>query len=372
MENESFYQFYMRYKFCTGSEAQQSDICEAFAFLPEHPQHDSLFVVPRLREAVPVFPWNFLPSTRSFPVTIHDPTIIPTAPMEGYSYRFQILFRPFRTRSDLIATDGTYTAMLRMAYVNQEIDPAMMKVAENIQNIHNSLHSDMVQNPLKERTECTEDNGQDDIPSEHDEEDDNCLTDIMAMLSEATESDGEAPLTAESPTMDPQFTSFGPRNEGEVPLDIPFDLDDVIIGLHSVHEDAPMVYGDVFSHTERFRTPVTALNSLVLQCRCVDEGGNCDPSGPQVQATGTWQSIRQWGEIAGLDPEQKVAFEILSATYVLTFYNDATYATENDARKGFEANIIGLNVLGRHRSLDGRPLRMFITGPAGAGKCKLC
>ena len=50
-----------------------------------------------------------------------------------------------------------------------------------------------------------------------------------------------------------------------------------------------------------------------------------------VNANGTWQSIAAWAMFAQLDIEQQTAFEILVATYVLTFYEDAKNSEENDA-----------------------------------------
>jgi hypothetical protein len=71
-----------------------------------------------------------------------------------------------------------------------------------------------------------------------------------------------------------------------------------------------------------------------------------------------------------MDAEQQVAFEILVATYVLTFYDEA----ENTLADGSEDDTI----INRERLLEPArkdpksktPLRMFVTGPAGAGKCK--
>jgi hypothetical protein len=64
-----------------------------------------------------------------------------------------------------------------------------------------------------------------------------------------------------------------------------------------------------------------------------------------------------------LDTNQQIAFEILAATYVLTFYEDAT---------GNEVlvELDDLRKIARRRENDNKSLIMFVTGPAGAGKCK--
>ena len=88
-----------------------------------------------------------------------------------------------------------------------------------------------------------------------------------------------------------------------------------------------------------------------------------------VNANGTWQSIAAWAMFAQLDSEQQTAFEILVATYVLTFYEDAKNNAENDAGQ-FLLRKDELYLLTRQEKYFGKPLRMFMTGPAGAGKCK--
>ena len=80
-------------------------------------------------------------------------------------------------------------------------------------------------------------------------------------------------------------------------------------------------------------------------------------------ATGSKKSIVQWGRNDGLDVNQQIAFEILVATYVLTFHEDAT-------GNGMVRNNSLLKKLARQRSCKNERLRMFITGPAGAGKCE--
>ena len=68
------------------------------------------------------------------------------------------------------------------------------------------------------------------------------------------------------------------------------------------------------------------------------------------------------------DDEQQIAFKILAATYVLTFYDDAQNDLEVDTT--FQENKQNLCHLGRRQMIVHGPLRMFVTGMVGAGKCK--
>ena len=87
-------------------------------------------------------------------------------------------------------------------------------------------------------------------------------------------------------------------------------------------------------------------------------------------ATGTWQSVVTWGKLAKLDPQQQTAFEILVATYILTFHED--WDDDIPANPNLIDQTKSLKKLAR-RPLDDtedKPLRLFVTGPAGAGKSK--
>ena len=88
-----------------------------------------------------------------------------------------------------------------------------------------------------------------------------------------------------------------------------------------------------------------------------------------VNVTGTWESIVAWGENAKLDTEQQTAFEILASTYVLTFYEEATNDV-GENNEEFSERIKCLKQLARRSLNPTKPLRLFVTGPAGAGKCK--
>ncbi len=87
----------------------------------------------------------------------------------------------------------------------------------------------------------------------------------------------------------------------------------------------------------------------------------------KINANGTWKSIVAWGKVANLDAEQQTAFEILASTFVLSFFSEAEAdcAPSDELKKEEEA----LKKLARVKKNKG-PMVMFVTGPAGAGKCK--
>ena len=109
-------------------------------------------------EAVPNFPWNWLGSTKSLVNSILDPTnkrAIDHKKKQEYACRFMILFVPFRTKKDL-QMDGCYQKGFQKAHKEGQITNEMIRIAENIQTIHNSLASGIPENTLTNRTDLAE------------------------------------------------------------------------------------------------------------------------------------------------------------------------------------------------------------------------
>jgi len=81
-----------------------------------------------------------------------------------------------------------------------------------------------------------------------------------------------------------------------------------------------------------------------------------------IKATGSAPSIILWGKKANLDAEQQMAYEIITATFVLDYVEEANIRNSEVIDK--------LKQLARRNKNPDRPMVLFITGPAGAGKCK--
>ena len=126
--------------------------------------------------------------------------------------------------------------------------------------------------------------------------------------------------------------------------------------------------------TERFCSTTNHLNTLALRTRVTRTQATEDDHAAErkiISANGTWQSIARWGENEGLDGDQLTAFEILAATYVLSFYDEAVVETTNSENyEEFVKRKNGLCQIARRNMNNEKPLCMFITGPAGVGKCK--
>jgi hypothetical protein len=125
---------------------------------------------------------------------------------------------------------------------------------------------------------------------------------------------------------------------------------------------------------ERFRPAHQNLNTLALPTTITRTQANEGSDGVEkeiISANRTWQSIQKWGENEVLDDDQQTAFERLGATYVLTFSDEAIInTTDLETSNAFDVRVKGLLQLARKSEDIKKPLCMFITGPAGAGKCK--
>ena len=353
---------------------------EFFEFQPGHPLRSVKVLVYRELPCVPVFSWNWLGSTHEFSQSLQDladSDNVDYPSKEQHAKRFMILFLAFQ-RTESLVVDGSYQKKLQLALRENRVDDEMLQIAENLQSIHNSLASSMPENMLT--TETDEYLEADDM--EEMEEEDVCSESLEAMLLNigstlASSSPGQS-LREECKDFSPTFsdTSLGQNDP------IPWVSNNVIDT--GQWDSIPENKSRTKDSSTRFRAPMSKLNSLVMQT-CITKvepspqsgtESNGDAQSPsdaprpecKVHANGTWQSIIAWGHLAKLDTEQQTAHEIMTATCVLTFVNEANPNVANSAE--VEEQRRCLRKLARQENNTSKPLRLFVTGPAGAGKCE--
>ena len=376
MEGMCSYEFFQTVEIVSRTQASKITD-EPFEMQDEHPCQAIMVAVYRKRECVPVFPWRWLGSTAGFSTPMNESTQegdVDYPGKEEYAYKFMLLFLPFRTDADLRVNES-YLRRWQLAYNQNEFKDEMIEVADNIQTIFNSLAST---NPgesgkLSPETNLDElddgENVNDDITEEVEIED--IMANIGGFFAGTEESNN---LTEEATQIDPTYAGQFFKSQ------IVRDGRDAHIALNSVIPDmatdvVAVQQNALVGYKERWTTAVSQLNSLAMITRIVDsnqgEGnrinGNEVSEHNYVNANGTCQSIVLWGQNARLDPEQQCAFEILTATYVLTFYEEAHIDVIEDT--DFPQRLENLKLFARRKPESG-PLIMFVTGPAGAGKCK--
>jgi hypothetical protein len=369
------YQFYSTLQSTSKSDARKTfDAGDIYTFIKGHPMWKTDAVTYRAVSCVPIWNWKWLGSTRNFDSSLLaevSHTHADYVEKETYARRFMILFMPFRNASDL-QINNSHQKALQAAITENRIPEAMFAIAENIQTIHNSLESSMPENILTSETEFEEDdlatNGDDDRFTNSLED---MLTSIGGILSSTSNGAG---LKEDCANLVPKYAEsrIADINE-DATMDISSAVFENVIET-VVQEKTKPAKPPPGPSDVRFKVKTSTLNTYVshrflTSSERLNEHG--EPTGEtenHVDATGSWQSIVAWGIKAELDPEQQTAFSILAATYVLTFYDDA----EKDfiGAGSYDEQYKALSQLARkHESRIG-PLRMFITGPAGAGKCK--
>jgi hypothetical protein len=250
----------------------------------------------------------------------------------------------------------------------------MIEIANNIQDLHNSMDSTLPENNLAMITEY--------VDPDNDRKDDSGNNDgmkqVLECLSEAFgDSDGEGQLKKDSETLDLAHAKTKATKRGKSSQLKDAEVETCTAQMANVYEFAPEDAVESRTNQDqtqkeipRFKTATTQLNALAMSQLVAREPGkeNGPSSCPQVQPNGTWESIVLWGVQEGLDDEQQVAMEILIATFVLTFYEEADENESNPCLKEiFEGNKNNLELLARKST---GPLRLFVTGAAGSGKCE--
>jgi hypothetical protein len=375
LENKSLYEFFSEFQVISNANANKNGK-EIFLFLESYTFHKSDVIIERDIHCVPTFPWNWLGSSKlfTFPLTQeYSTTDLDLMEKEKYCLRLMILFLPFRNKNNLLE-ENSYLKAFQKAYNEKRFSAEMIAIAENIQTIHNSLNSAMVQDSLG--TETVQDM-RDDF-EEIIENDEVCSEDWFQKIGFLlTQSSHQPHLTEETKTINTKFVGkhfhqYQFDTETNLEIEDSIDFKNVIETISQPEEHKISIPVPNFC----FCSNQDVLNSLSIRqliTRNTEEllDGTTKTT-KFIQANGTWQSIRAWGKHSQLDLEQQTAFEVLAATYVLSFYDDVTELTTDHH---FEQNKKKLEELARknifERIGNSAPLTMFITGPAGAGKCKI-
>jgi hypothetical protein len=366
------YDFFSKLKFIAKSKAENIGQ-EYFLFTDEHPLKSNSVVVYREHPCIPVFPWNWLGSTKKMetPMTnmlTHGTELDSTK--EEYGYKFMILFLSFRSAADLL-NDGSYQRRWIVAYNDNLFSKHMIEIAENIQTIHNSLESSIPPNSLIDRTILQDLDDFDEAGQGNQDVSMTCIGEYFATTT------GETPMMEEdSNVINPKIKETpivtALRQEAEERESVV--MKSVIEIGSSDHENSENYEEN--HHTSRFKTSIQELNALSMRRWVVQDNEMMQSEENHsivrnVNANGSCESIEWWGIKAQLDIEQQTAFEILAACYVLTFFSDASSNTEFEQNNNeFLKQKSNLHKLARRIENYPKPLRLFVTGPAGAGKCK--
>lgn len=363
LQQWTFFEFFQKTEVMPIALAEKK-YAKVHRFTPEHPLFSCYAIAEMPDFLIGYFPWHWLGSTSDFGGSLLDPALPDKSSTffkkrEIYCRRFLTLFKPFQEFKEILGGHATYQEAFR-AFA-PSIKPAMKDYANNIQDIHNSLRVEMPLDELSSNMEL-------DFPDEGEFEEmedkgtyANSL-ELQATLGQAMLGLGRGHISiTEEDTVEPTFVG----TSGNVCNGVQID-DDTLTTLSG---DTCCVAGTPGENDEStrnldnsvglFTCPLAQLNTLVISTN----GAMGRSKNIPKHATGSTASVIKWGKTDELDSAQQRAFEILAATYILTFYNGAT-------GPGHTREKLRLEELAQTARQNGNPLAMFVTGPGGAGKCE--
>ena len=357
LEDMSPYEFFTKIEVMPMNKISPN--CEYFTFSDEHPKKAQSFCVYRKLETVPNLDWTFFGDAKQLPFSILSRKQDTSDTIEEYSRRYLLCFTAFRTEKDLLYR-GTYQRRIRQAHESGELDPHI-RIMQNIQNIRNSLDAGRMMDDLP-TLEIDPDDSQM-IESSRPEDD---YTNLIATYFAKTSNTvilKEEPVVFEFPE-----TSFSTSeiDHGDIWSNGPRN---VLVSGNKPKPPKPHVFGKT-----REITTLQSLNYVLQSSFLMHQEGITNNE--QVIANGTVESIIAFGLSRNFDLDQQTAFEILTATYILTYVEDVFYEYKDGNKDNPSIEFQQLSecrdLLKSLAQVDKRkkePLRMFLTGPAGAGKC---
>ena len=360
---------------------------------PNNPGYQRQLIKKRKEPVLAQFShWSF-PDTSSFGIDIMDLSLTQcNSSVESYCRSVLILFIPFRTKDDL-TVEGSFWKGFKRRFHNG-VKPHIRNFLNNIQLFYNSMRMPALDDPLRDMTDAY----QSPFPAEHeneseDDEDEEYFDGMLGVLAHQSK-----PPRQSNHTGDLSFTALrraGARNCGFLnmpslmdvntpfPSSEPFlayELDDTNRKRKRDQDHDSIASRDKVSRQHLMELTYTC-NRRVLRPPTKSR----DNGPPLVEADGTVLSILKWSKQPHLnmDREQQLAFQIVTASYVLTYYRDAETF---DPTQSIEARSFSHNrspqtrrdflqekkkLLQLSRLKNSSPLRMFLDGPGGSGKSRI-
>ena len=311
-------------------------------------------VAKRSKDAVVRVHQRFFPEISLFQASILDEKSTRTADMEKYARLILILFLPYRSNQDL-TKHGSYVNHVRYLYKRKKyISETEIKYLQNVQDMKsNFTRVGRINDDLQKCTEpykppdtnCSRLTNNDDEDDK--EEEKNIITQQIAEeLLELMESEIEKNvkfnmgLPAE---INLQEMRMKGRNMSGYKHISKQDVDTKENEVCSSHTSFISVATENAEHQEdeieqvKDRQPITRTKiRLLLQKQERRNGHTFVPREKRATmqiANGSTSSIVDWGKKACLDKMQQRAFEVITASFVLTFFDEAKTQGDDFAKR---------------------------------------
>ena len=364
---------------------------------PSYSTKDASFAQGMKKLEHPVLPkilqYDF-PDTATFGGNILQPETRITSATETYSCHVLLFFHAYRSLADIML-HGTYTLKLREAVRNGAFPPSVFEFLQNLQDARsNCMRTGRTDDDLQR---CTEPFMPADaaFDAQQSDDDESINDDVHgeALDNLLREFDREAELASRYTSSDvPVKLDLTPlRDKGSHKCG--YECLDHADTMH--YQDKPL--HETLTGTEGAPVPNEAQNESMLEedrmpgkadlvkvliqrrqrrRRTFQDIIGSEEPVDVLEANGSVKSIMDWSCRAQLDKGQRRAFEIMTSTFVLTFYEDASPSDGNEIGRGMR-NLLSpyfaerkkLCLLSeRHRRGNDDQIILFLHGPGGSGK----
>ena len=346
------WEFWTRFKVIEKSRLIKKQKC--YQFSVHHPKHGNLVIVERSFPVIPKIDWTFFGDAKNLSYQITTKPENPSSADEDHCRKLLILFTSYRKESDLsVFNPGnnrrSYCQRFYQLYSEGRLSEST-RYMQNIQNIRNSLDAGRINS----KHLVDESTAEEDCDNESDDNLDVLQSEIASMFF----SDRRTTQHRLSDNLRQEYSE-----------------NDSMTGVKSTSGSSVTSILKEFDATTKtnkdqptipFRTKCNSdtLNTLIKSSFRMQDSINND-----IKCTGSAESIIQYGMKNKLDLGQQYAFEVLCATVVSSFVDDCISSEEREHIR--QELVVSRNLLAdlaHEESRGDKPLRLFLTGPAGSGK----
>ena len=342
-----------------------------------------LVMIRRTHPSLPAFNVWAVPDSRRFSSDLLTGLSVDES-MEDYALEILVCFCPFRSLEDL-SVGGSHVSKFRQWKKQKHCSVKVLARMKNIQDFKNNLRMKRKEDNLEKRTEMYKNDLPNNLKTEKNQKDVEVMNQKSLALLQQLEADSHSIKRRAENKERPLFVDVlrdkGSHKCGHRNLPNTHKVDSQGFLKTAKTEATPS--GEQKDANDPLPSPVTKgiLANVFIQKKTRKVGddclgttaGGCDTI---VAANGTPQSICNWGEAKfGTDKEQRRAFEVLTAQFVLRHIEEADENEEDSLLRTFKRQVYS-NCKGVLKMLVGKPAKepsliMFLTGAGGSGKSEV-
>ena len=343
-------------------------------------------------QLVKVTQYDF-PDTASFASLLTDMYGDINESMEQYSLQVLLLFHSYRTNEDM-QLENSFTKKLRHLIQTDQLHVKAPAFLQNIQDSKSNNYRVALTNDDLQRHTSPPYMGEDKPSHNADEQMETCtdntnqvdIDELMATLE--LEHRGDDEECDRDGAILHHYSSQIIRNKGRLECGykampeinttqidtrefVEYSTPDL---MNDTQADAENLDEATYVPTRKEIVKVLIQNVSRSKQVLIHVQNNKSKKQSVLQPNGSARSIVNWSIKAKLDPEQRRAFEIITSSFVLSFFSDTSPHDGANHRKNLQINQLflkhkkRLDFLSDRRKRDSNQLLMFLHGAAGSGK----